>query len=82
MGDRAKTKDELFMLKLYEAAKKQSNLEDPLDRYAIGTMAGLHPKGVDAICSLLIRANFIKKYGQTEIFITPQGIRLVEELLD
>lgn len=76
MNHRARTKDENFMLRLYEEASKQPEMETPLDCYHIGTLAGLHPRAVDAICKLLIRANFIKKRGD-EISITEQGIRLV-----
>ena len=78
MTERAKTKDEMFMLRLYEEASKQEDVEEPLDRYVIGTLAGLQPKAVDTICNLLAQANFIKKHGQAEISITPHGIKLVE----
>lgn len=77
---RARTKDETFMLRLFDEASKLSSIEDPVDRYAIGKLAGLHPKAVDTICVLLGQANFIKKHSKTEISITPQGIKLVENL--
>jgi hypothetical protein len=80
MVERARTKDETFMLRLYEEASKQPDIEDPLDRYQIGQMVGLHPKAVDTICNLLAQANFIKKHGKVEISITPHGIKLVETL--
>ena len=80
MPERARTKDETFMLRLYEEASKQEDIENPLDRYAIGVLAGLQPKAVDAICNLLAQANFIKKQGKVEISITPHGIKLVENI--
>lgn len=80
MTERAKTKDEIFMLRLYEEASRQADIEDPIDRYHIGNLAGLQPKAVDAICNLLAQANFIKKHGKTEISLTSQGIRLVETI--
>jgi predicted transcriptional regulator len=80
MVERAKTKDEVFMLRLYEEAAKQSDIADPLDRYFIGTLAGLQPKAVDAICNLLAQANFIKKHGRIDISITPHGVKLVENI--
>jgi hypothetical protein len=80
MVERAKTKDEMFMLRLYEEASKQADIEDPVDRYVVGTLAGLQPKAVDTICNLLAQANFIKKHGKIEISITPHGIKLVENI--
>ena len=80
MQERSRTKDESFMLHLYEEALKQPEMDTPLDRYYIGNLSGLQQRGVDAICQLLIRANFIKKHGEIEVTITPQGIRLVKSL--
>lgn len=78
--ERARTKDETFMLRLYEEASKLPSIEDPVDRYRIGTLACLHPKAVDTICVLLGQANFIKKHSKTDIAITRHGIKLVETL--
>lgn len=80
MSERAKTKDELFMQRLLEEASAQSDIEDPIDKYHIGTLVGLHPKAVDTICNLLAQANFIKKRGIVEISITPHGIKLAESI--
>lgn len=80
MVEYARTKDEKFMLRLYEEACKQSAIDDPLDRYEIGRLIGLQSRAVDTICTLLAQANFIKKESQTEISITPHGIQLVENL--
>lgn len=82
MVDRARTKDETFMIRLYEEASRLPDMDDPLDRYKIGTLAGLQRTAVDTICNLLAQANFIKKKSQTEISITPHGIKLVEGLLE
>lgn len=80
MTHKARTKDEMFMIRLYEEAFKQEGIEAILDRYQIGQLAGLQPKAVDTICTLLGQANFIKKRSKTEISITPHGIKLVESL--
>lgn len=80
MAKQAKTKDELFMIKLYEEASKLPDIEDPLNRYHIGSLAGIQPKAVDAICNLLVQANFIKKRGDEDVVITPHGIKLAESL--
>lgn len=80
MVEKARTKDETFMLRLYEEASKLPSVEDPVDRYHVGILAGLHPKAVETICNLLAQANFIKKHGKIEISITPHGIKLVENI--
>jgi predicted transcriptional regulator len=82
MSDRARTKDELFMIRLYEEASKQEEMDESLDRYQIGKLAGLQKTAVDTICNLLAQANFIKKRSATEISITPHGAKLVESLME
>lgn len=80
MADRSRTKDESFILRLYEEALKQTDQEDPIDRYVIGNLVGLQKTAVDTICNLLAQANFIKKHGQADISITPHGAKLAESL--
>lgn len=82
MSKKAKTPDERFLVCIYEEALKTGDLETPLDKYAVGSLAGLHAKGIDAICKLLVQANFIKKKGEKEITLTPHGEKLVLQLLD
>jgi predicted transcriptional regulator len=78
---KARTKDEKFMLAIYEEALKMESMETPFSRYDIGQKIGLHPRGVDTICTLLLQANFLKKENKEDVFITEHGIRLVETLL-
>lgn len=80
MVHKHRTKDEIFVLCLYEDAEKTGNIESPLDRYEVGKHAGLNPKGVNAICKLLIQANFIKKSSETDICLTPHGEKLALRL--
>lgn len=76
------TKDEQFLICLYEEASKLGDLFAPFDRYFIGQKAGLQERGVNAISILLIRANFIKKHGEIEVFFTPHGLKLVQLLFN
>ena len=80
MATKARTKDESFIVTLYEEAKKLPSIDDPLDRYTIGQMVGLQKKAVDTICVLLAQANFIKKKSATEIAITLNGIELAQTI--
>lgn len=82
MSQKAHTKDEKFMLALYEAALATEDLETSFDRYIIGAKIGLHPKAVDTICTLLLQANFIKKAGSQDIFITSRGEELVKSIME
>jgi len=79
---KAKTKDEKFLVALYNAAKETQELDTPFDKYAIGQKIGLHPKGVNTICVLLLQANFIKKSDGDTVYITPHGEKLVLTILE
>lgn len=81
MHKKSYTKDERFLIKLYEEASKNPSLEDPLDHYAIGKLMGLEFRAVSAISKLFIRANFIKKYDDY-IVLTSLGIKLAQELIN
>lgn len=75
-----RTKDENFILRLYEEAEKKGDLEQPLDKYEIGDLCHLHPRAVDTICKLLVQANFIKKFDEVQIYLTSHGLKLVASL--
>lgn len=80
MSRNNRTKDENYMLSLYEEAEKTGDLEGVINRYQAGKAANLNDKGVDTICKLLIQANFIKKANESDVYLTPHGIKLVERL--
>lgn len=77
---KAKTKEEKFLIAVYEAAVAAGSPEAEVDRYAIGQKLGLHPRGIDTICQVLSQANFLKKRGTDMVTLTSNGIRLFEEL--
>ncbi len=74
------TKDELFLLKLYELAVKKGSPEKEIDRYVIGRAIGMQNHGIDTIIKHLAQANFIKKCSDNCIYLTLHGISLVEFL--
>jgi hypothetical protein len=78
----SKTKDERFVLALYNMAQESGDVEGQINRYQVGDSIGLQYRGVDAICKLLVQANFIRKAGHEDIFLTPHGIKLAEQLLE
>ncbi len=77
----SRTKDENYMIWLYRTAQESGDIENSFNRYDIGRKAGLHEKAVDAICKLLIQANFIRKAGEEEVRLTPHGEKLALRLL-
>ncbi len=80
MNKKATTKDELFLLKLYELAVAKGNPEKEIDRYVIGKAIGQNDHGIDTIIKHLAQANFIKKCPDNRIYLTPHGLKLVEFL--
>lgn len=76
-----RTPDERYILSLYEAANNAGDLETPFNRYEVGKMAHLNPKAVNAICKLLVQANFIIKSGEVDIVMTRNGEQLALRLL-
>jgi hypothetical protein len=74
------TKDELFLLKLYELAVAKGGPEEEIDRYVIGKAIGQNDHGIDTIIKHLAQANFIKKCSDNSIYLTPHGLKLVEHL--
>jgi hypothetical protein len=80
MNKKATTKDELFLLKLYEMACAIGGPEEEIDRYVIGRAIGQNTKGVNAIATLLAQANFVKKGDGDSLYLTPHGIKLVMQI--
>lgn len=81
MSQRAGTKEERFLLKLYELANERGDPTTELDRYNVGREMGLHDKGIDHICQVLQQSNFVKKGSKNKaIYLTENGLALVRTL--
>ena len=80
MNKKAMTKDEMFLLKLYELAIERGGPEEAIDRYLMGQAIGQNDKGIDTIVRHLAQANFIKKSGENDVYLTPPGLKLVKTL--
>lgn len=63
-------------------ASESGDTTNKFNKYEVGDKSNVHPKAVNAICRLLIQANFIKKSGEDEIYLTPHGLKLAEQLLE
>lgn len=80
MTHKSYTADERFILCAYQTAQALGDLSATLNRYDIGRQAGITAKGVNAICKLLVQANFIKKVSEEEIYLTKNGEQLALRL--
>ncbi len=78
---KTRTKDEKLIVCLYETALDANDIHAEYSRYVIGNKIGLHPKGIDTICVLLLQANFIKKGEGDNIYLTKNGEELVHQIL-
>jgi hypothetical protein len=74
------TKDELFLLKLHEFALNFGGFEEEVDRYIVGRAIGQNDHGIDTIVRHLAQANFIKKGEGDAVYLTQNGLNLIELL--
>ena len=74
MSERKKSREELYLKKIYELAK-----EGEIDRYEVGRALSEHTRKVDNIVQLLTKNGFIKKNGDTLIHLTESGMRYLRE---
>ncbi len=81
MAKKSTTKDELFLLKLYDMALQQGHVKSAIDRFAIGRAIGQNDRGANIIARDLAQANFVKKEEEESIALTDHGLRLVDHLL-
>lgn len=80
MTQKATTKDELLLLKLYEMAVKAGNPYEEIDRHALGQAIGQNDRGTNTIIRHLAQANFVKKGEGDCIYLTDHGIALINQL--
>lgn len=74
------TKDEQYLLKFHQVALEVGDEFAEVDRYAIGKAVGLNERGIDALTRHLLQANFFKKGEGNNLYLTPNGLKLLQEL--
>jgi hypothetical protein len=82
MSQRGQTKDQRFLLTLYERAQLQGDLYTPFSRFEIGESVGLQKKAINTICRDLLQCNFLKKDGPDDVHLTKHGEELVLSFLE
>ena len=80
MSKNSSTKDEVYLMKLWDLAQKLGDTYAEVDRYAVGQAMGQNNKSVDNIVRMLAQTNFIKKADADAIYLTPQGEKYVATL--
>ena len=80
MSQRKKSKEELFLKKLYELAEQSGSPENEVDRYEAGKLVGEHEKGADNTVQMLVKNGFLKRGEDKAVYLTAQGVRFVKEL--
>jgi len=80
MSQKKKSKEELFLKKLYELAKQSGDVENDVDRYAVGKLVGEHEKGADNTVQMLVKNGFLKRGEGSNVYLTERGIHFVKEL--
>lgn len=79
---KAATKDERFLLKLYDLASAKGDPTEEVDRYEVGQSMGQKQRGVDTLVRTLAQSNFIKKGAGSNIYLTGGGLALIRSLFN
>ncbi len=77
MSQKPQTKDERFMVALYEIAEKKGDVFSPVNRFLIGKVIGLNEGALQTICRTLLQTNFLRKSGDEDVYLTELGEQLV-----
>jgi len=75
----SRTKEEMFLIKLYEMAEKLGDAFTFINPSLVGKAIFVKDKRVQNIIQQLTQANFTRK-SDGLISLTPHGLRLVENL--
>lgn len=81
MSEKKKSKEELFLKKLYELSSAFGDPLSEIDRYEVGKEMGEHTKTIDHCVQMLTKNNFLKKHGESHVSLTQLGVAFVEENL-
>ena len=74
------TKDERFLLKLFELASSLGDPTNEVNRYEVGQTMGQKQRGVDTIVRMLAQSNFVKKGMGSNIYLSTGGLDLIKSL--
>lgn len=82
MTQKAMTKDEIFVLKLYDLSMQLGGPHEQIDCLEIARSIGQNTKGAQVIARDLAQANFIKKAEGNRVYLTDHGVKLVLQIME
>ncbi|MBS3904109.1 MAG: hypothetical protein KGZ39_02140 [Simkania sp.] len=74
------TKEEQYLLKLHQMALDLGEETAEVDRYIVGRAVGQNDRSIDSLTRQLLQANFVKKGEGNALYLTANGLRLLEQL--
>ncbi len=74
------TPDERFLIKLYETAMAGGDPHAVIDYREIAKSLGQKETAIKNIIKHLAQANFLKKAGETSVYLTERGCEFVLEV--
>ena len=80
MSQKGATKDEKYLLKLYEMAQERGTATREIDRYEVGDLMGQRQRGVDSIVRTLAKSNFVRLGSGSKIYLSDGGLVLIKRL--
>jgi Mn-dependent DtxR family transcriptional regulator len=80
MSQKAKTSDELFLLRLHTMANALGDPHKPISIAKVAKAVGLRETAVKNIVKHLAQANLVEKVEGDRIALTARGISLVHNL--
>lgn len=81
MSQKGTTKDEMFLLKVFEMASSLGSPEREVSSREVTRLIGQNERGGKVIARDLAQANFIKNGEEDRVYLTDHGLLLVEQLL-
>lgn len=77
---KAVTKEERFLLKLFEIASALGDPTNEVDRYEVGEKVSQKQRGVDSIVRILAQSNFVKLGSGSSVYLSDNGLSLIKML--
>lgn len=75
------TKDERFLLEIFRRIQAKGDPKGTIDALKLGKELGMRDHLAGNILGGLMKANFIKKYGENEFGLTELGRKIAQSLM-
>lgn len=77
----ARTVEEKFMIRIFEAAIAEGDPNAPINAREVGRSLAQGERAITSTIRLMAQANFIKKVDEDTVILTDNGRALVHDLL-